>query len=61
MKIADERSDAVELVKDIKQEMARMRDLLGELEYLIYKTDSRCHLEFFNGKVRKHDANNRKS
>ena len=61
MKIADERSDAIELITDIKKEMAALRDLLGELEYLVYKTDDRCEIRFLDGEIRKHNADYWKS
>jgi hypothetical protein len=47
MKIADERSDAIELVKDIKEQMATLRNLMAELEYLVYQCDDRVSIEFF--------------
>ena len=54
MKVANERADAIELVKDIKEQMATLRDLLGQLEYLVYQCDDRVEIEFFKGGV--HDA-----
>lgn len=47
MKIQTENADAIELVKDIKAEMAVVRDLLGQLEYLVYTLDERCEISFF--------------
>lgn len=47
MKIADEKSDAIELIGDIKKEMAKVRQLLSELEYLVYEKDDRCEIIFF--------------
>lgn len=47
MKIADDKSDALELITDIKAEMARVRALLAELEYLVYEKDDRVKIEFF--------------
>ena len=47
MKIADERSDAIELMKDIKEEMNKVRQLLAELEYLVYEKDERVEIKFF--------------
>ena len=48
MKIADEQSDAIELIKDIKKEMEIMRSLISELEYVTYKCDDRCQIVFFD-------------
>jgi hypothetical protein len=47
MKIASERSDAIELMKDIKKQMSIVRELLAELEYLVYEKDDRVSIEFF--------------
>jgi len=47
MKIADEKSDAIELIGDIKGEMNKLRALIAELEYLVYVKDDRCTIEFF--------------
>lgn len=47
MKIADDKSDAIELITDIKEEMAKVRALLAELEYLVYEKDERCKLILF--------------
>ena len=47
MKLTDGRSDAIELVQDIKHQMATLRDLLGELEYLVYRCDDRVEIDFF--------------
>ena len=49
MKIADEQSDAIELLGDIKEEMNRMRALISELEYLVYEKDERVMIKFFKG------------
>lgn len=49
MKIASERSDAIELMKDIKKQMSIVRELLAELEYLVYEKDDRVFIEFFEG------------
>ena len=46
MKIADEKSDAVYLIRDIKAEMEKVRSLLAELEYLVYEKDERCVIRF---------------
>lgn len=51
MRIQSEKSDAIELVKDIKEQMATLRDLLGQLEYLVYQCDDRVDIEFFKGGV----------
>jgi len=48
MKIADEKSDAIELMKDIKEEMNKVRELLAELEYLVYEKDERVEIKFFD-------------
>ena len=47
MKIADEKSDAVYLIRDIKAEMEKVRSLLAELECLVYEKDERCKIRFF--------------
>ena len=47
MKIEDNGSDALEIIKDIHQEMKVVRDLLAELEYVVYRCDERCKIEFF--------------
>lgn len=47
MKIADEKSDAIELITDIKKEMRKVRTLLAELEFLVYEKDERCELILF--------------
>ena len=47
MKIEHEDLDAIELVKDIKVEMAKVRNLLAALEYVIYQKDDRVEIEFF--------------
>lgn len=47
MKIADDKSDAIELIKDIKKQMSVVRELLAELEYLVYEKDDRVSIEFF--------------
>lgn len=46
MIIADEKSDAIELITDLKKEMARVRELLAELEYLVYEKDDRVMIRF---------------
>lgn len=55
MKIKDDKSDAIELIKDIKKEMAVVRSLIAELEYVVYQCDDRCQIEFFD-KDKKRDA-----
>ena len=47
MKITDGTSDAIELIKDIKKEMATIREMLAELEYVVYECDERCTLVLF--------------
>lgn len=47
MRIQHEDMDAIELVKDIKEEMAKVRDLLAALEYVIYQKDDRVEINFF--------------
>lgn len=47
MRIEHEDLDAIELVKDIKAEMAKVRNLLAALEYVIYQKDDRVEIEFF--------------
>ena len=47
MKIQHEDMDALELVKDIKEEMRKVRDLLAALEYVIYQKDDRVEINFF--------------
>ena len=47
MRIQHEDMDALELVKDIKTEMRKVRDLLAALEYVIYQKDDRVEINFF--------------
>lgn len=47
MKIADERSDALEILKRIHTEMRVLQGAIAELEYLIYETDERVQINFF--------------
>lgn len=47
MKIKDEDRDALELIKDIKVEMDRIRDLIAALEYVVYQCDERVEIKFF--------------
>lgn len=47
MKIADDKSDAIELIRDLKKEMAIIREMIAELEYVVYECDERCHLILF--------------
>ena len=44
MKIKDEKSDAIELIKSLKREMKIIREMLAELEYIVYECDERCVL-----------------
>lgn len=53
MKIKDEHSDALNIIRDLHKEMKIVRSLIGELEYLVYQCDDRCKIEFY-GKG-KHD------
>ena len=54
MRIQDEKSDAIDLLKDIRKEMAVVRSLIAELEFLVYQCDDRCQIEFFDKD--KHDT-----
>jgi len=47
MIITDETSDALELVRELHRQMNVMRSLMDELEYLVYRCDERCKIEFF--------------
>ena len=47
MKIEHEDMDALDLIKDIKAEMKKVRDLIGALEYVIYQKDERVEITFF--------------
>ena len=47
MKIQHDDKDALELIKDINEEMAKVRDLIGALEYVIYQKDERVEINFF--------------
>ena len=47
MKIKDDHSDALNIIRDLHKEMKIVRSLIGELEYLIYEKDERCKIEFF--------------
>lgn len=46
MIIADEKSDAIELIADLKKQMETVRALLAELEYLVYEKDDRVMIRF---------------
>ena len=47
MKIKDDKSDALELIKDIKREMEVLKGYLATLEYLVYQCDERVEIKFF--------------
>lgn len=47
MKIADEKSDAIALIREIHKEVRQVQRDLAELEYLIYEKDERVEIEFF--------------
>jgi hypothetical protein len=47
MKIKDEKSDAIQLIKDLKKEMAVIREMIAELEYVVYECDERCQIVLF--------------
>lgn len=49
MKVANEKSDALELVKRMHREMRQLQKTLDELEYLVYEIDARCQIQFFKG------------
>ena len=46
MIIADEKSDAIELIADLKKQLETVRELLAELEYLVYEKDDRVMIRF---------------
>ena len=48
MKIQHEDMDAIDLIKDIKVEMAKVREMIAALEYVIYQKDERCEIRFFD-------------
>lgn len=52
MKIQDKDLDAIELIKNIKQKERELRDLIATLEYVIYRTDERVEIKFFDERVR---------
>ena len=47
MKITDDKSDALELVHRIHDQMKTLQESIDELEYLIYRADERAKIEFF--------------
>ena len=47
MKIANEKSDALEIICRLHREIKEIQNTLSELEYLIYEQDERCKIEFF--------------
>ena len=47
MKIQYEDMDALDLIKDIKAEMTKVRNLIAALEYVIYQKDDRVEINFF--------------
>lgn len=47
MKIQHEDKDALELIEDINEEMEKMRDLIGALEYVVFQKDERVEINFF--------------
>lgn len=47
MEIRHEDMDALDLIKDIKAEMNKVRNLIGALEYVIYQKDDRVEINFF--------------
>ena len=47
MKIQHEDMDAIELVRDIKAEMAKVREMIAALEYVIYQKDERVEIVLF--------------
>ena len=48
MKIAEGNRDAVQLIQDIKAEMAIIREMIAALEYVVYECDERCKIIFFD-------------
>lgn len=52
MRIEHEDKDALEIIKDIHTEMAKIRDLISALEYVIYQKDERVEINFFEDGVR---------
>jgi len=59
MRIANERSDALEIICRLHREIKDIMNTLSELEYLIYETDERCKIEYFkkenNEALRRHN------
>lgn len=51
MKIADEKSDAIQIIQDLKKEMNIIRQMIAELEYVIYQKDERVEIKFFENRV----------
>lgn len=47
MKIADEKSDAIQLIQDLKKEMNIIRQMIAELEYVVYECDERVEIVLF--------------
>ena len=51
VKVADGKSDALELVQKAHREIRELQRTVDELEYLVYAIDARCQIEFFKGGV----------
>lgn len=48
MKITNDKSDALALIKAIHEEVRQIQRDLAELEYLIYEKDERVEIKFFD-------------
>lgn len=51
MKVANEKADALEIIKRLHREMRQIQNTISELEYLIYEEDERVKIELFNDKA----------
>lgn len=47
MKLKDDKSDALELIKKIHSQMRVLQGTIAELEYLIYTKDERVEINYF--------------
>ena len=47
MRLTDGNSDALQIINRVHREIKEIQKDLDELEYLLYKKDERCKIQFF--------------
>jgi hypothetical protein len=47
MRIANDKDDAIQIIKQIKSEMRTAQNSLARLEFLLYELDDRAEIKFF--------------